>query len=68
MYPKFKVEMSVHLTPEEIVECIHALKSITHFNNAEQQDRIEFALSELEDVYAQYIATYVSSQESGSVE
>ena len=60
--------MTVYLTPEEIVECMHALKSMTRFNNTEQRDRNESALIKLEDVYARYIATYVSLQESISAE
>lgn len=60
--------MSVSLTPGEIVECIHALKSMTRFNNTEQRDNNESALIELEDAYDRYIATYVSSQESRSSE
>ena len=47
MYPKFKITMSISLTPEEIVECIHALKSMTRFNSTEQRDRNESALIEL---------------------
>ena len=56
--------MSVSLTPDEIVECIHALKSMTRFNNTEQRDNNESALIELKDAYDRYIETYVSSQES----
>lgn len=61
-------KVTIALTPGEIVECIHALKSMTRFNNTEQRDNNESALIELEDAYDRYIATYVSAQESESAE
>lgn len=61
-------KIAITLTPGEIVECIHALKSMTRFNNTEQRDNNESALIELEDAYDRYVATYVSSQESVSTE
>lgn len=62
------IKITIALTPGEIVECIHALKSMMRFNNTEQRDRNESALSVLESAYDQYLATDARSQESRSSE
>lgn len=61
-------KITIDLTPGEIVECMHALKSMTRFNNTEQRDNNESALSVLESAYDQYITTGMNSQESRSFE
>lgn len=61
-------KITIDLTPGEIVECIHALKSMTRFNNTEQRDRNESALIELEDAYDRYVATDMISQEAERAE
>lgn len=50
------IKITIDLTPGEIVECMHALKSMTRFNNTEQRDSNESALSVLESAYDQYVA------------
>lgn len=50
------IKIPIALTPGEIVECMHALKSMTRFNNTEQRDRNESALAALESAYDQYVA------------
>lgn len=62
------IKITIALTPGEIVECIHALKSMMRFNNTEQRDRNESALSVLESSYDQYLSTDARSQESRSSE
>lgn len=57
-------KITIDLTPGEIMECIHALRSMTRFNNTEQRARNESALAALESVYDQYITTGMNSQES----
>lgn len=61
-------KITIDLTPGEIVECIHALKSMTRFNNTEQRDRNESALIVLGDAYDRYVLTDTSSQKLVSAE
>lgn len=49
------IKIPVALTPGEIVECIHALKSMTRFNNTEQRDSNTSAIIALEYAYDQYV-------------
>lgn len=50
------IKITVDLTPGEIVECIHALKSMTRFNNTEQRDSNTSAIIALEHAYDRYVA------------
>ena len=43
----------VHLTPGELLEAIHALRSMTRFNNTEQRDNNESAINKLVTAYHQ---------------
>lgn len=41
----------VHLTPGELLECVHALRSMTRFNCTEQRDNNESAINKLTTAY-----------------
>lgn len=45
--------ITVHLTPGELLEAVHALRSMTRFNNTEQRDNNESAINKLVTAYHQ---------------
>lgn len=43
--------ITVHLTPGELLECVHALRSMTRFNCTEQRDNNQSAINKLVTAY-----------------
>ncbi len=43
--------ITVHLTPGELLETVHALRSMTRFNNTEQRTNNESAIQKLKEAY-----------------
>ena len=43
--------ITINLTPGELLETVHALRSMTRFNNTEQRDNNESAQEKLKTAY-----------------
>lgn len=43
--------ITVHFTPGELLESVHALRSMTRFNNTEQRDNNQSAINKLVTAY-----------------
>lgn len=43
--------ITIHLTPGELLESVHALRSMTRFNNTEQRDNNQSAINKLVTAY-----------------
>lgn len=43
--------ITLELTPGELLECFHALRSMTRFNNTEQRDNNQSAIEKIKTAY-----------------